>query len=117
IKDFFIARPTDDENVINRALARGQNLIFTPGVYSIDKTIKVKREDAIILCLGFPTLVPQNGVVPMTVADVPGVDISGILFDAGPVSSPVLLRVGRARHAHEDDRSGDDGDDRVRPAS
>ncbi len=95
IEDFFIARPSDDENAINSALARGQNLIFTPGVYSIDKTIKVKREDTIVLGLGFPTLVPQNGVVPMTVSDVPGVDISGLLFDAGSVSSPVLLQVGR----------------------
>src|SRR5207237_6730546 len=83
-------------------------LIFTPGVYAIDKTIKVKQENAIVLGMGFPTLVPQNGVVPMTVADVPGVDIAGLLFDAGPVSSPVLLQVGRARHSGEADRGDDD---------
>src|SRR6202048_4598052 len=64
IEDFFVARPSDDENAISRALSRGQNLIFTPGVYSIDRTIDVKREDTIVLGLGFPTLVPQNGVVP-----------------------------------------------------
>jgi hypothetical protein len=110
-EEFFVARPTDDETAINRALARGRNLIFTPGVYAIDATIKVKHADAIVLGLGFPTLVPQNGVVPMTVADVPGVDIAGLLFDAGPVSSPVLLQVGRARHSNEDDRGGDDDRD------
>ena len=32
----------------------------------------------------------------MTVGDVPGVEISGLIFDAGPVNSPVLLRVGSA---------------------
>jgi hypothetical protein len=116
IEDFFIARPSDDENAINRALMRGQNLIFLPGVYSIHKTIKVEREDTIVLGLGFPTLVPQNGVVPMTVADVPGVDISGLLFDAGPVSSPVLLQVGRARDSRGGDRGGDDGGDGPRQA-
>src|SRR6478735_3546313 len=102
LDEFFVARPTDDVQAINNALARGQNLLFTPGVYAIDKTIKVKRADTIVLGLGFATLIPQNGVVPMTVADVPGVDISGLIFDAGPVSSPVLLQVGTP-HAHKSD--------------
>ncbi|HLZ29173.1 MAG TPA: adenylyl cyclase [Chloroflexota bacterium] len=109
IEDFFVARPSDDENAIRRALDRGQNLIFTPGVYEIHKTLNVKRADTIVLGLGFPTLVPLDGVVPMTVADVPGVDLSGLLFDAGPVSSPVLLRLGRAQHAGEGDRGDEDG--------
>ena len=99
IEQFFIARPTDDVQAINNALARGQNLIFTPGIYAVDQTIKVKRADTVILGLGMATLVPQNGVVPMTVADVPGVKISGLIFDAGPVNSPVLLQVGSA-HAN-----------------
>jgi hypothetical protein len=102
LDQFFVARPGDDVQAINNALARGQNLMFTPGVYAIDKTIKVKRADTVVLGLGFATLVPQNGVVPMTVADVPGVDISGLIFDAGPVNSPVLLQVGTP-HAHKSD--------------
>jgi hypothetical protein len=102
IDDFFIAKPTDDAQVINNALARGQNLLFTPGVYHIDKTIKVKRADTVVLGLGFPTLVPDNGIVTMTIADVPGVKLSGLLFDAGPVSSPVLLQVGTL-HSHKSD--------------
>jgi hypothetical protein len=60
IGDFFIARPTDDVQVINNALSRGQNLIFTPGVYHLDKTIKVKRAGTVVLGLGFPTLVPRQ---------------------------------------------------------
>ena len=102
LDQFFVAKPTDDVQTINNALARGQNLLFTPGVYAIDKTIKVKRADTVVLGLGFATLVPQDGVVPMTVADVPGVEISGLIFDAGPVSSPVLLQVGTP-HAHKSD--------------
>jgi hypothetical protein len=62
IDDFFIAKPTDHAQAINNALARGQNLIFTPGVYHIDETIKVKRPDTVVLGLGFPTLVHGNGV-------------------------------------------------------
>src|SRR5262249_51785926 len=89
---------------IDNALARGTNLIFTPGVYRLDRTIDVKRPDTVVLGLGFPTLVPTHGQATMTVADVPGVKLSGLLFDAGPVSSPMLLEVGK-RHAHKSDPS------------
>jgi hypothetical protein len=99
IEDFFIAKPSDSIQAINNALSRGENLIFTPGVYNVDRTIKVKRADTIVLGLGMATLDAQDGVVPMTVADVPGVEISGLIFDAGPVNSPVLLRVG-SEHAN-----------------
>src|SRR5512133_2561505 len=102
IDDFFIAKPSDDAEVINDALASGQNLIFTPGVYHLDGTIKVKRPDTVVLGLGFPTLVPDNGKATMEVADVPGVKLAGLLFDAGPVNSPVLLEVGKP-HAHKSD--------------
>lgn len=69
-------------------------MIFTPGVYDVDRTIHVKRANTIVLGLGMATLTAQNGVIPMTVADVKGVVISGLVFDAGPVNSPVLLQVG-----------------------
>ncbi|MGZ4382432.1 MAG: adenylyl cyclase [Gaiellaceae bacterium] len=94
IESFFIAKPGDSVQSINNALSQGRNLLFTPGVYDVDGTIKVKRPDTIVLGLGMATLTAQNGVVPMTVADVDGVDISGLIFDAGPVNSPVLLQVG-----------------------
>jgi len=87
---------------INSALAQGQNLLLTPGIYYLDRTIKVKRPGTVVLGLGFPTLVPNNGVVAMLVADVPGVKLSGLLFDAGPLNSPVLLQVGTL-HAHKSD--------------
>ncbi len=100
IDQFFVATPSDDAQAINNALSRGKDLIFTPGVYDIDKTIKVKRAETVVLGLGFPTLVPQDGIVSMTVGDVPGVDVSGLIFDAGPESSPVLLQVG-TKNAHK----------------
>ena len=72
IDQFFIARPADAAKTINVALASGKNLIFTPGVYHLDQTIEVKRPDTVVLGLGFPTLVPDNGSVAMSVADVKG---------------------------------------------
>jgi hypothetical protein len=102
IERFFIAKPTDSAKAINVALARSQNLIFTPGVYHLDRTIEVKRPGTVVLGLGFPTLVPETGAVAMSVADVKGVKLAGLLFDAGPINSPVLLQVG-TRHAHKSD--------------
>jgi len=94
IEDFFIAKPTDSVETINDALADGQNVLFTPGIYDVGQSIKVKRADTVVLGLGLATLEASNGVVPMTVANVKGVEISGLIFEAGPVSSPVLLQVG-----------------------
>ncbi len=109
ISEFFIAKPTDSVQRINNALARGQNLIFTPGIYQLDRTIKVKRPDTVVLGLGLPTLVPNNGIVAMSVANVKGVKLAGLMFDAGLVNSPVLLRVGsRAGDDGEHDEYGDD---------
>jgi hypothetical protein len=98
LTDFFVAQPADSAQAINRELARGRNLLLTPGVYHLDQTLRVKRADTIVLGLGLASLTPTSGQVAMTVADVPGVDIAGITFDAGPVSSPVLLQIG-TQHA------------------
>jgi hypothetical protein len=106
IKKFFIAQPTDSAAKINQALGSGMNLILTPGVYQLDQSINVTRPDTVVLGLGFPTLIPENGIVSMTVARAEGMLISGIIFDAGATNSPVLLQVGSG-HARSDDEASD----------
>ncbi len=91
---FFIAYPSTPVPAINAALARGENLLLTPGVYDLDQTIEVTHPHTVVLGLGFPTLIPQDGNVSMQTASVPGVKLGGIIFDAGPQNSPVLLQVG-----------------------
>jgi hypothetical protein len=91
---FFVATPDDSAALINQALDSGKNLILTPGVYHTDRAIDVTRPGTVVLGLGFATIVPQHGNVAMRVDSVPGVKLSGIIFDAGPVNSPVLLQVG-----------------------
>jgi hypothetical protein len=94
LNTFYVATPSSSVATINAALAAGDNLIFTPGVYSIGSTINVTRADTKIIGLGFPTLIPSSGNLTMNVADVSGVNISGVIFDAGPTSSSALLQVG-----------------------
>ncbi len=94
IRRFFIATPDDSVTKINAALASGQDLILTPGIYNLDRSIEVRRPDTVVLGLGFPTLIPQRGNLSMKIAGVSGAKLSGMIFDAGPVNSPVLLQVG-----------------------
>jgi hypothetical protein len=100
LSDFYLARPSDSVATINSQLARGRNLILTPGVYDVDRSIEVRRPGTVVLGQGVATLTAVNGAVPLRVADVPGVDIAGIMVDAGPVTSPVLLQVG-APHGNQ----------------
>jgi hypothetical protein len=94
LSSFFVATPADTASQINSALANGNNILFTPGVYSIDQTLNVTRSDTVVMGLGYPTLIPINGINTMSVADVAGVNVSGILFDAGTTNSAALLTVG-----------------------
>ena len=94
IQRFFIASPGTPVGLINAALVLGKDLILTPGVYNLNHPIVVARPDTVVLGLGFPTLVPAHGNVSMLVASVPGVKLSGMIFDAGPANSPALLQVG-----------------------
>ncbi|GMA86460.1 hypothetical protein GCM10025868_17100 [Angustibacter aerolatus] len=65
------------------------------------------RRDQVVLGLGLPSLTAVGGVVPMAIADVPGVDVAGLTFDAGSRNSPVLLKVGsRAAGGRTVGRSG-----------
>jgi hypothetical protein len=107
INKFFIAKPTDSAATINAALGSGRNLILTPGVYHLDQPIEVTRPDSVVLGLGFPTLIPTNGNAAMTTARAKGILISGVLFDAGPTNSPVLLQVGSPGHARSDNEASD----------
>jgi hypothetical protein len=94
MSQFFVATPSNTAAQINSALASGCNLLFTPGVYNINQTLNVTNPNTVVLGIGFPTLIPTGGVNTMQVADVDGVRIDGLLFDAGTTNSNALLTVG-----------------------
>jgi len=94
LSQFYVAKPGDSAATINAALSQRLNLIFTPGIYHVSQTINVTKPNTVVLGLGFATIIPDGGVVPMQVADVDGVKLAGLLFDAGQTNSPVLLQVG-----------------------
>ena len=94
LSKFFVASPGTSGAAMTAAMARGLNLILTPGVYDLDQPIVVPHPDTVVLGLGMATLVPQQGNAAMIVVPNSGVKLSGLIIDAGPVNSPVLLSVG-----------------------
>ncbi|WP_443060014.1 RICIN domain-containing protein [Streptomyces sp. NBC_00485] len=94
LSDFFIVKPGATAAQMNDALAAGKHLLITPGVYHLSQTLKVTKPDTVVLGLGLATLVPDNGVTALTVADVDGVQLAGLLIDAGTTNSAQLLEMG-----------------------
>jgi hypothetical protein len=95
LNTFYIANPKEDTaDSINKALKEGKNLLLTPGTYSLNKALKVENENTIVYGMGLATLEAANGNACMKVADVDGVKVCGVLFDAGEKKSKTLLQVG-----------------------
>lgn len=95
IERFHIAiAGRDTAESINSALEAGKNVLFTPGVYPIDRPIRVTRADTVVLGIGYPTLVAQAGTTVLRVANVGGVKIAGVMIDAGEMESRELIEIG-----------------------
>jgi hypothetical protein len=94
MSQFYVVKAGDTAATINTALSQGCNLFVTPGVYHLNQTLNVTKANTVVLGIGYPTFVPDNGVNAMQVADVDGVRLKGLLFDAGTTNSAALLTVG-----------------------
>ncbi len=95
IDNFYIVKEQTSAAELNSQLKNGKNLLFTPGMYTLDEPLVVDRPDAIVMGIGWATLIPgeKNSDTAIRVADVDGVTIVSLLFDAH-WSSNTLLQVG-----------------------
>ncbi len=99
---FYLAHADKDTAAgINAELSAGRNLLLTPGIYHLESSLRVTHPNTIVLGLGYATLVPDKGTTALTVADMDGVQVAGIIFDAGAAESPTLLQVGEAGSAKD----------------
>ncbi|GHJ42412.1 coagulation factor 5/8 type domain-containing protein [Streptomyces sp. TS71-3] len=94
LDDFYIAKPGASAADMNAALDAGKHLLFTPGVYHLDQTLHVTKPDTVVLGLGLATLIPDGGATAVSVDDVDGVQLAGLLIDAGTTNSDELMQVG-----------------------
>jgi hypothetical protein len=95
MEKFYIAnQENDNSETINSALAKGKNILFTPGRYLLEKSLLVREPGTIVMGIGMATLIPVNGNSAVEIADVDGVTVCGLTIDAGSKFSPKLFRVG-----------------------
>ncbi|HEY8832915.1 MAG TPA: coagulation factor 5/8 type domain-containing protein [Gemmatimonadaceae bacterium] len=103
LSQFVIVKPGTSAATMNAALARNKSIIITPGIYHLDAPLHVTAANTIVLGLGLATLIPDGGGSAIDVNDVGGVTLAGLLIEAGPTNSPVLVQVGppgsSARHS------------------
>lgn len=95
LSSFYIAKPEQDTaQTLNKALEKGKHLLFTPGIYRLEEALQVRNADTIVLGMGLATLQPTKGNACIEIGDADGIQIAGILFDAGEQESENLLVVG-----------------------
>ncbi len=95
--DYYVAKPGQTADEINAAIVGKKALILSPGIYELDKSININDNDFVVLGMGYATIKPTSGNECMKVANVTGVRLAGILFDAGRQKSEDLLRVGETK--------------------
>jgi hypothetical protein len=95
LSSFYLVKPgTDNSVTINKALKDGKNLLFTPGIYPIEESLKITRPGTVVMGMGMATLVPANGNSIVEISDVDSVTLCGLIFDAGKIASKTLVQVG-----------------------
>lgn len=96
LSEFYVARADlDNADSLNAALKKGKHILFTPGIYGLDSPLQVTKADTLLLGIGLATLkiTDKNTQSLLKIADVDGVSVSGLMFEAG-ASSATLMEVG-----------------------
>jgi hypothetical protein len=106
IDEFHLARPDRDSAAsLNAALNSGKHLLFTPGIYHLDGSLRVTRPGTIVMGLGYATFQADSGTPVLLISDVDGVKVGGLLIEAGATNSDTLVQVGEpgSRKSHAAD--------------
>lgn len=87
VRDFSrvrVVRDTDPVSSIQEALDEGKDVVLAPGIYSLKKTVELRKPGQVLLGLGLATLeAPRNGTPCVHVApNLSGVRIAGIMLEA-----------------------------------
>jgi len=87
----YVANSSDSAATINAKLQQVDNLVLQPGIYFLEDSIKVTKNNTIILGMGLATLHPTNGTPAIEVGNYTGVRVAGVLLEAGEKTSQTLL--------------------------
>ena len=68
---------------INAKLEEGLHVVLAAGIFNLDAPLQVHSPNTVILGFGMVTLVSSNGNAVISVADVPGIRVAGLLLNVG----------------------------------
>lgn len=102
----FVATDQNTAADINAKLQEGLHVVLSPGNYHLEDSIKITKSNTYILGIGFPTLIATKALPCITVADVDGVRIAGVLLQAGTVGIPSLLEWGSQGYPGKSENPG-----------
>ena len=95
IDKFYVARQDiDNAESINKALKKGKHILFTPGIYPLEESLKVTGAGTVMMGIGMATLVPQKGNMAIETSDVDGITVASLMIDASLIPSRALMQVG-----------------------
>lgn len=102
----FVANDKNTADEITAKLDEGLHVVMQPGQYHLTDSIKVNKEDAVLLGIGMATLISTTGKPCIEVANVGGVRVAGVLLQAGNTKSDTLLRWGQSKWAGNQAKPG-----------
>ena len=76
---------------MNEKLNQGLHLVISPGIYHLDEPLVVNHANQIILGLGLATLVSAKQNILISIGNVDGVRVCGLILQAGPSGPGHLL--------------------------
>lgn len=89
-----MANENTSAQTISDKIAEGLHVVLQPGNYYLTDSIKVNRDNAVVLGIGLATLVSTTGKPCIEVGNVNGVRVAGVLLEAGETKSEALLMWG-----------------------
>ncbi len=98
----YVTQPSDTAAAINAKLAQGLHVVLSPAIYELDAPLALNTEGQVLLGLGLATLVSKTQQPVITVGDVDGVRVAGVIVQAGPVAAsatttPALIQWGSGK--------------------
>jgi len=95
----FVASSSDTAARINSKLALGLHVVFSPGIYSLNESLKVVKTNQVLLGIGMATLIPPSGEPAIVVSNVDGVRLAGLLVQAGSELVDTMVKWGEGAYA------------------
>lgn len=100
-KVFVADANVDNSATINSKLKLGMHVVLSPGIYHLNAPLRLNTDNQVLLGLGLATLVAANSQAAITVGNVDGVRVAGLVLEAGAEAPEVLLDWG---HGQQNER-------------